>query len=169
MLRWQAHNLTCSSLREKLLGLGESRARSVRALDLTNNQLEALPDEMQMLQGLERLVLQQNQLQTLPTLSLPKLQVLNAAFNRLEEWPVWVLDSPLEKLALNDNELGPPIPEVEWTRLDRLVYLSLEGNRRLPSSLRKFFDGRGPVSALLENLHSYGHSRFADVPIIGRP
>ena len=165
VLRWNAHRLTAATLRDKIKALG-SGAAGVTVLDLGQNDLAALPDEIASMTALERLNLQQNKLQRLPVLPMPNLRLLNASFNELREWPVWVAQEcqALERLALADNRLAVPVGDAEWSNLTKLEFLSLERNP-LPGTLAKFFDGKPIAQAALQLLENHNKGRFRDVPM----
>ncbi|MBJ6109551.1 protein kinase [Hymenobacter sp. BT523] len=103
---------------------------ALRWLILTDNQLEALPEEIGNCQKLQKLMLAGNRLTALPeTLArCTKLELLRLAANRLTELPTWLLALPrLAWLAYAGNpasaeleraaEQNQPIGPINWDSL----------------------------------------------------
>ena len=91
----------------------------VTNLNLSNNQLQTLPDTIfNSLPNLRSLYLDNNQLQTLP----------DTIFNNLNN---------LQELRLNNNQLQPTLPATLFNGLDTLMFLSLGNNqlRTLPATI----------------------------------
>ncbi|KAF1784984.1 Leucine-rich repeat domain, L domain-like [Phytophthora cactorum] len=77
------------------LALALERVPRLQRLDLSNNQLRALPDAVYALQSLERLDVQQNRLTTLSTdvQKLTQLETLDVRHNQLKTLPVQQLQT----------------------------------------------------------------------------
>ncbi len=78
-------------------------------LKLTNQRLEAVPEEVAQLYNLEGLYLQENHLTTLPDflLTLEKLELLNLADNPIESIPLWIAQmKSLKELDLENTNIS---------------------------------------------------------------
>lgn len=102
----------------------------LRWLILTDNQLQALPDEIGNCTQLQKLMLAGNQLETLPKTmaACTRLELLRIAANRLTQLPEWLLQLPrLAWLAYAGNpfcaaaeaasEAQHPIGAIRWEQL----------------------------------------------------
>ncbi|MFD2720019.1 protein kinase [Hymenobacter monticola] len=109
---------------------GAALPPALRWLILTDNQLEALPEEIGQCRELQKLMLAGNQLRELPqTLArCTKLELLRIAANQLTELPAWLLALPrLSWLAYAGNPFSSPreaaaeslhtIGDIAWTQL----------------------------------------------------
>jgi TonB family protein len=129
-----------------------AKFKSLRFLDLENNQIRTLPAEIGTLTKLVKLFMPMNQLKELPLeiSNLKSLRVLGLASNRFENFPLELLTLPkltgldlsgnkittlpaaigqmrdLQTLFLHDNNISI-LPE-EFYRLTQLKALSLGGN-----------------------------------------
>lgn len=106
----------CPELR--MIGFKANRIRTVSAkalptqlrwLTLTDNQIEALPEEIARCTQLQKLMLAGNQLKTLPAslAHCQRLELIRIAANQLRELPAWLFALPrLSWLAYSGNPLG---------------------------------------------------------------
>jgi internalin A len=141
--RWlRAHVLKHSVPPEWIEWIGQ--LSHLRSLDLSFNQLSALPAWIGRLSQLERLNLCFNQLSALPDVigQLFQLETLDLSFNQLSELPEWIGQlSQLQRLNLSRNQLSV-LPEVIG-RLSQLQRLNLSGNQ-----LSALPEGMGQLSWL---------------------
>jgi hypothetical protein len=105
--------------------------RKLRWLILTDNRVEALPDELGTCADLQKLMLAGNRLEALPDslAGCGQLELLRLAANRLTELPEWLLGMPrLSWLAFSGNRFGAAdacdalqtaaIADIPWDALD---------------------------------------------------
>jgi serine/threonine protein kinase len=105
--------------------------RKLRWLILTDNRVEALPDELGTCTDLQKLMLAGNRLEALPDslAGCGQLELLRLAANRLTELPEWLLGMPrLSWLAFSGNRFGAAdacdalqtaaIADIPWDALD---------------------------------------------------
>ncbi|MCB9763013.1 MAG: leucine-rich repeat domain-containing protein [Alphaproteobacteria bacterium] len=88
----------------------------LKKLKLSKNRLTELPEAIGALTALEALVLDDNQLTALPDAlgDLPKLQLLDLRHNKLQELPQGLNRAPaLQKLLLSSNRFKE-VPELFW-------------------------------------------------------
>ncbi|XGB41553.1 MAG: leucine-rich repeat-containing serine/threonine-protein kinase [Nodosilinea sp. LVE1205-7] len=112
-------------------------ADSLEILDLSNNQLDALPDNLPRLHKLQKLFLSNNHFETVPEVLQQCNQLSMVAFkgNRINRLPENALPGQLRWLILTDNCLDS-LPDSIGS-LSHLQKLSLAGNqlRHLPHQL----------------------------------
>lgn len=97
----------------------------LRALVLTDNRLESLPDELGRFEHLQKLMLAGNRLRTLPpsVAACQRLELVRIASNEIRRLPDWLLQMPaLAWLAfsgnpLNDIHTEEPIRQIPWSAL----------------------------------------------------
>jgi hypothetical protein len=104
-------------------------ADTLEHLDLSGNQLTALPDEFLRLRALKRVFLSQNPFEVVPPVlgQLPALEMVGFKSCRLRHVPDDALPPRLRWLILTDNQLEA-LPESLGQR-PRLQKLGLAGNR----------------------------------------
>ncbi|WP_296259800.1 MULTISPECIES: leucine-rich repeat-containing protein kinase family protein [unclassified Pseudomonas] len=103
----------------------ESLPPRLRALVLTDNCIESLPDELGLCVHLQKLMLAGNRLQSLPAslAACHRLELVRIASNDIRQLPQWLLQMPsLAWLAfagnpLNDIHTEEPIRQISWSRL----------------------------------------------------
>jgi hypothetical protein len=122
-----------------MIGFKANRIRTVPArslpaalrwLILTDNEIDALPDEIGDCPRLQKLMLAGNRLRTLPDrlAACRALELVRLSANRLQTLPDWLLRLPrLAWLAYAGNPFGaaveaaasaePAVPDVEWSSL----------------------------------------------------
>lgn len=114
-----------------------SLAESLEILDLSGNQLSALPDDLPRLQRLRILFCSENQFTELPEVlgQCPALQMVGFKANRIRTVSARALPARLRWLILTDNEIST-LPQTlgECRSLQKLM---LAGNqlRELPATL----------------------------------
>lgn len=112
--------------------------QQLEILDLSDNQLSALPSDLARFGRLKRLFLTNNLFTHLPAVlaQCPALVMLSFKGNRLTEFASAVLPLQLQWLILTDNQL-PALPE-DFGRYQALQKLALAGNRltELPDSMQ---------------------------------
>lgn len=112
-------------------------ADSLEILDLSNNQLTALPDALETLVNMRILFLSNNDFEQIPAVlaRCPKLEMISFKANRLTSVGEGVLPIDTRWLILTDNKIEK-LPE-SMGQLHRLQKLALAGNRlqELPSSM----------------------------------
>lgn len=97
----------------------------LRALVLTDNRIQSLPDELGQFPYLQKLMLAGNRLQTLPAslAACHRLELVRIAANDIRQLPEWLLTLPaLAWLAfagnpLNDIHTEEPIRQIPWQQL----------------------------------------------------
>ncbi|XP_057949227.1 plant intracellular Ras-group-related LRR protein 3 [Malania oleifera] len=113
--------------------------RGLVALDLSNNQLEVLPDSIAGLQKLEELNLSSNLLESLPNFIglLPNLKVLNVSGNMLRSLPEAVAHcSSLVELEANSNMIMCLPTDIGYGLLNLTKFsISLNKIHSLPRSI----------------------------------
>jgi hypothetical protein len=110
---------------------------SLEVLDLSNNQLSALPDELPLLKKLKILFLTNNQFEKIPTVlaKCPQLEMISFKSNKLTHVDENVLPIQTRWLILTDNKITSlPDSMGELTRLQKFV---CAGNQlqQLPDSM----------------------------------
>ena len=129
-------DLSSLGLTELLPSLGQ--LTELQTLNVSRNQLAALPNAISRLAKLRFLSVRSNQLASLPEaiIQLPQLQMLDVSGNHLTGLPEAIIQLPqLQMLDISGNHLMS-LPEAIG-RLDRLAILSLARNRltALPESI----------------------------------
>jgi len=119
-----------------------SLADSLEILDLSNNQLSALPNELKKLTKLKIIFASNNHFETLPE-SLGKcesLEMVGFKSNKIKHVPAESLPAKLRWLILTDNNI-PSLPDNLGER-PRLQKLALAGNQltQLPSNITQLTD-----------------------------
>lgn len=113
--------------------------QSLEILDLSDNQLTALPADLSRFRRLTRLFLTNNHFEHIPAvLALcPALIMLSFKGNQLTEFASGVLPEDLQWLILTDNQLRA-LPE-DFGRYQQLKKLALAGNQlsALPDSMQQ--------------------------------
>lgn len=104
----------------------ESLPPQLRWLILTDNHLQALPDQLGQCPLLQKLMLAGNRLQSLPAslAHCQQLELLRISANQLQSLPDWLMQMPaLAWLAHSGNPFSrspelPPIGHIPWTQLE---------------------------------------------------
>lgn len=113
--------------------------QSLEILDLSDNQLTALPADLWRFRRLTRLFLTNNHFDHIPAVlaQCPALIMLSFKGNQLTEFAAGVLPENLQWLILTDNQLSA-LPE-DFGRYQQLKKLALAGNqlRALPDSMQQ--------------------------------
>ncbi|WP_028866184.1 leucine-rich repeat-containing protein kinase family protein [Psychromonas aquimarina] len=113
-------------------------ADSLEVLDLSNNQLSALPDDFDRLKQLKILFVSNNNFEHLPAVlaKCPKLEMIGFKANKIRTVPENALPVDTRWLILTDNEIEK-LPD-SMGQLWRLQKLALAGNKitALPDSMR---------------------------------
>jgi hypothetical protein len=113
--------------------------QTLEILDLSDNQLSALPDDLWRFRRLTRLFLTNNHFRTIPAVlaQCPALIMLSFKGNQLAEFASGVLPENLQWLILTDNQLRT-LPD-DFGRYQQLKKLALAGNqlRALPDSMQQ--------------------------------
>lgn len=116
---------SCPAL--SMIGFKANRIRTVSAsalptqlrwLTLTDNEIEALPEEIGRCTQLQKLMLAGNQLQTLPATlaNCKRLELIRIAANQLNELPAWLFSLPrLAWLAYAGNPFGAELESKQLT------------------------------------------------------
>lgn len=107
-----------------------SKLENLRILDLTQNQLEKIPNNICKLSKLERLYLNHNKLVDLPDElgQLENLVRLNICDNQLREIPKGIYQlQNLRDLEIRDNQIESISIEIQ--KLDKLTYLDISNNK----------------------------------------
>lgn len=104
-------------------------ADTLEILDLSGNQLSALPDDLHRLQHLRIVFCSDNQFTQLPEVlgQCPQLSMIGFKANRIETVPAAALPPQLRWLILTDNRVSRLPPELG--RCSQLQKLMLAGNR----------------------------------------
>lgn len=114
-------------------------ADSLEILDLSNNQLNELPQDLGRLHQLKILFCSNNQFTCLPDMlsSCPQLEMIGFKSNQIVEVPATSLPLKTRWLILTDNKISQ-LPE-KLGELKRLEKLALAGNKltQLPHSLHQ--------------------------------
>lgn len=106
-----------------------SLADSLEILDLSNNQLSALPDEFAQLKKLKIFFASNNLFETLPEVlgQCPSLEMVGLKSNQIKQVPAQSLPLQLRWLILTENQIET-LPDALGER-PRLQKLALAGNR----------------------------------------
>ena len=114
-----------------------SLSDSLEILDLTDNQLDSLPDELTQLKKLKIIFASNNNFEILPEVlgSCPNLEMIGFKSNNIKHVPDNALPKKLRWLILTDNQISE-MPDSLGER-PRLQKLALAGNRltHLPQTL----------------------------------
>ena len=97
----------------------------LRSLVLTDNRIDALPDELGQCQRLQKLMMAGNCLRSLPSslAACERLELVRISANQMTELPAWLLQMPaLAWLAfagnpLNDIHTEVPVRLIPWSQL----------------------------------------------------
>ena len=114
-------------------------AESLEVLDLSNNQLNELPQDLARLHNLKILFCSNNSFTSLPSMlaECPSLEMIGFKSNQISEVPASSLPDQTRWLILTDNKITE-LPE-KLGKLKRLEKLALAGNKlsQLPQSLHQ--------------------------------
>jgi hypothetical protein len=116
-----------------------SLADTLEVLDLSNNQLSALPEEFSVLKNLKRLFFTNNEFEKIPAIlaSCPKLEMISFKANKLQTVAEHVFPLQTRWLILTDNKISS-LPD-SMGDLFRLQKFAFAGNQlqKLPNTMKK--------------------------------
>jgi len=137
VIKYSQRKLTTSKADAILLALSDEERAGVKTLNLSDNQLDAIPGSVRLLVNLESLVLAKNHIEELPEWigSLTSLMWLNVHNNRIELIPRSIGNLVNLGGLLFDANLLTRLPS-SVSKLTNLKLLNLTFNYQLPEDYR---------------------------------